>query len=81
MMCGVLSSPLWHKNHQRLVRNANKHLKEGDALPKPDPEFRLPPAILGTVLIPIGLFWFGWTSYRSVHWIVPIIGSAFFGAG
>ncbi|KAK7967005.1 uncharacterized protein PG986_001282 [Apiospora aurea] len=45
------------------------------------PEARLPPAILGSVLLPIGLFWFAWTNGLNVHWIVPIIGSAFFGAG
>ncbi|KAK8046462.1 hypothetical protein PG996_014526 [Apiospora saccharicola] len=45
------------------------------------PEARLPPAIVGSVLLPIGLFWFAWTNGLDVHWIVPIIGSAFFGAG
>ena len=24
-----------------------------------------------SILLPIGLFWFGWTSFPSVHWIVP----------
>ncbi|KAF9892632.1 hypothetical protein FE257_001034 [Aspergillus nanangensis] len=45
------------------------------------PEARMWMARGGAFLIPISLFWFGWTSYRSVHWIVPIIASAFFGAG
>jgi hypothetical protein len=27
------------------------------------------------------LYRFAWTSYSSVHWIVPIIGSSLFGAG
>jgi len=31
--------------------------------------------------LPLGLFWFGWSSRPSVHWIVPIIGSGFFSAG
>ncbi|KAJ5700877.1 Major facilitator superfamily domain general substrate transporter [Penicillium malachiteum] len=26
-----------------------------------------------SILLPIGLFWFGWTSYPSVPWIVPAI--------
>jgi hypothetical protein len=25
-----------------------------------EPEYRLPPAILGAVLVPVGLFWFAW---------------------
>lgn len=45
------------------------------------PEARMWMARGGAMLIPISLFWFGWTSYRSVHWIVPIIASSFFGAG
>jgi len=45
------------------------------------PEKRLPPAFVGAFCIPICLFWFGWTSRASVHWIVPIIGSSFFTVG
>jgi len=42
------------------------------------PEERMPVAIVGAFLVPICLFWFGWTSRASVHWIVPIIGSSLF---
>jgi Major Facilitator Superfamily. len=45
------------------------------------PEARLPPAITGSILLPVGLFWFAWTNSPSIHWIVPIIASAFFAAG
>ncbi|GAB7350828.1 hypothetical protein MBLNU459_g1361t2 [Dothideomycetes sp. NU459] len=45
------------------------------------PEKRLPPACVGAFAIPICLFWFGWSSRASVHWIVPIIGSAWFSVG
>ena len=45
------------------------------------PEDRLPIAMVGAVLLPISMFWFGWTSSASVHWIVPIIASTFFSAG
>lgn len=38
-----------------------------------------PPAILGSSLLPIGLFWFVWTNSTSIHWSVSIIGSGFFG--
>jgi multidrug resistance protein len=48
---------------------------------KGEPEARMWMARWGALLIPISLFWFGWTSYGSVHWIVPIIASSFFGAG
>jgi multidrug resistance protein len=45
------------------------------------PEARLPPAILGSIFLPIGLFWFAWTNYPSIHWSVSIIGTAPFGFG
>lgn len=46
------------------------------------PEARLPGAMVGGVLIPIGLFWFAWTvTPRSIPWIVPVLGSVPFGAG
>ncbi|KAG4411085.1 hypothetical protein IFR04_015784 [Cadophora malorum] len=45
------------------------------------PEKRLPPAFVGAFCIPICMFWFGWSSRESVHWIVPIIGSSFFTIG
>lgn len=77
----LLTNPLWQRNYERLVAKANAGLKEGHDPQKPDPELRLPPAILGGVLVPISLLWFGWTTYASVHWIVPIIGSSLFGAG
>jgi len=45
------------------------------------PEKRLPPAMVGAFFIPICLFWFGWSSRPSIHWIMPIIGSGFFSIG
>jgi DHA1 family multidrug resistance protein-like MFS transporter len=45
------------------------------------PEKRLPPAFVGAFCIPVCLFWFGWSSRASIHWIMPIIGSSFFSFG
>ncbi|KAE9372880.1 MFS general substrate transporter [Stipitochalara longipes BDJ] len=42
------------------------------------PEVVLPPTFFGAVALPICLFWYGWTSRPSTHWIVPLIGSGFF---
>lgn len=36
------------------------------------PEYRLYPALLGSVGLPIGLFWFGWTSRIEISWASPI---------
>ena len=46
-----------------------------------EPEDRLPPAMVGSIFIPIGLFWFAWTIFPSIHWSVPIIGTVFFAWG
>ena len=35
------------------------------------PEGRLYFACIESILMPVGLFWFGWTSFPSVPWIVP----------
>lgn len=45
------------------------------------PEYRLPLLPLGAIFIPVGLFIYGWTAEKKVHWIVPIIGTAFVGVG
>ena len=45
------------------------------------PEARLPPAMVGCVFIPVGMFWFAWTNSPDIHWVVSIIGSAPFGFG
>ncbi|KAI0118632.1 major facilitator superfamily transporter [Nemania sp. FL0031] len=47
----------------------------------PVPEARLPLALIGSVLLPIGLFTFAWTNGPEIHWIVPIVASGIFGAG
>ncbi|KAH8738440.1 major facilitator superfamily domain-containing protein [Ilyonectria robusta] len=46
-----------------------------------EPEARLPPAMVGSIMIPVGLFWFAWTCGPTIHWAVPIVGSVFFACG
>jgi MFS family permease len=45
------------------------------------PEVRLTLTPYGSVLLPAGLFIYGWTAQYKVHWIVPIIGMAVMGVG
>lgn len=45
------------------------------------PEFRVPLMVPGSILVPIGLFLYGWSAQYHTHWIVPNIGAAIFGAG
>ncbi|PSN70043.1 MFS general substrate transporter [Corynespora cassiicola Philippines] len=42
------------------------------------PEFRVPLMVPAALLVPIGLFWYGWAAQARVHWIVPDIGAAIF---
>ncbi|KAK3117020.1 hypothetical protein LTR53_002041 [Teratosphaeriaceae sp. CCFEE 6253] len=44
------------------------------------PEFRVPVMMLCGVLLPIGLFWYGWSAAARVHWIMPDIGAALLAA-
>ncbi|KAF6220300.1 hypothetical protein HO133_003432 [Letharia lupina] len=47
----------------------------------PPPEKRLYVSMVGSVGIPVSLFWFAWTAKASIHWIVPILAGIPFGWG
>lgn len=59
------------------TRFARKMKKHGRVVP----EERLVPMFLGSVLLPIGLFWFGWTSNKDVSWVPQVIAGIPIGAG
>lgn len=44
-------------------------------------EHRLVPALFSSILLPAGMFLFGWTARESIHWIVSIIGLTIFAIG
>lgn len=62
-------------DNARYKKTAAAH---GGAAP---PEARLPPVLIGSLALPIGLFWFAWTNSPSLHWSISIIGTAPFGFG
>lgn len=64
---------MWTKESQRVKRE--------DSNAKMAPEKRLIVAKIGAPMLPLSLFWFGWTARSSVHWIVPVIAEAFFSCG
>ncbi|KAK6501438.1 hypothetical protein TWF481_009276 [Arthrobotrys musiformis] len=45
------------------------------------PEFRVPLMPIGAVLVPVGLFIYGWTAQSVTHWIWPNIGACIFAGG
>jgi len=48
---------------------------------RPVPEARLPPMIAGSIIFPVGLFWFGWTADPKFHWAIPVVATGFIGGG
>lgn len=52
--------------------------KNGGTAP---PEARLVGCMIGALAIPIGMFWFAWTSYPSIHWLSPTAAGIPFGFG
>ena len=73
MILAVATMPYWARHYTRLVQTKGNGVAE--------PEFRLPVAMVGSICLPIGMFWFAFTTYRSVPWIVPILGTVVFGFG
>jgi hypothetical protein len=47
----------------------------------PPAEIRLVPAMIGSFLMPVGLFWFAWTARKDIHWISPVLAGIPFGSG
>ena len=68
----VCCQPLFNRQYRRLVKEHNHNVP---------PEARLIPGFYGAVFAPLGLLLFGLTSFENVPWIIPILGSSFFGLG
>lgn len=68
MVGAIATNPFWDRLYRKLRSQSTFSI--------PPPELRLISAMLGGVLVPIGLFLFAWSSFPHVHWIVPILGSA-----
>ncbi|KAM0482452.1 hypothetical protein ACHAPX_002970 [Trichoderma viride] len=84
MMVGVFIGSAMIVTRTVLVQQASlkKKAEDGsDPSQAPAPEMRLPLMMVGSVLLPIGLFIFGWTSAPHIPVVGMIIGSLFIGAG
>ncbi|PTB66175.1 MFS general substrate transporter [Trichoderma citrinoviride] len=90
MMVGVFIGSAMIVTRTVLVQHATrrKQSKESESeesstnppVPAP-PERRLPLMMAGSILLPVGLFIFGWTSALDIPWVGMIIGSLFVGSG
>ncbi|PYH91440.1 MFS multidrug transporter [Aspergillus ellipticus CBS 707.79] len=72
VLCGV-ALIIW----QTKTRFARKLAKHGRVVP----EERLLPMMLASVLLPAGLFWFGWTSHPSTSWGAQVVAGIPIGMG
>lgn len=45
------------------------------------PEHRIPYLVPGMVLMPVGLFWYGWSAEHTLHWVMVDIGAVVFTLG
>jgi hypothetical protein len=45
------------------------------------PEYRLPLMFVGSILVPVGLLWYGWSAQAHTHWILPNIGILIYSCG
>ncbi|KAG1753910.1 multidrug resistance protein 4 [Suillus paluster] len=48
---------------------------------KGNPEMRVPALIFGSLFVPVGLLWYGWSAQAKIHFMMPIVGTAIFGFG
>ena len=60
------------------LSSASKNKKQPG---KPVPEARLYFSIPGSLLFTAGLFWYGWSSYPHVHFMVPTLAIGLIGLG
>lgn len=75
-MTGTLSAVVYTVwDNKRYAKISARH---GGHAP---PEARLPPCLIASILLPLGLFWFAWTNGKEIHWIVSILGTYLFGFG
>ncbi|KAJ5220680.1 uncharacterized protein N7469_009567 [Penicillium citrinum] len=72
VLCGVIL--IIYTTKTRFARKLEKH---GRVVP----EERLVPMMIASILLPVGLFWFGWTSSPNVHWAPQVIAGIPIGMG
>lgn len=77
VLIGMISAVLYSifVDNPKYQKVTDKH---GGTAP---PEERLPAAVLGGCLLPIGLFWFAWTNGPDVHWAASMAACIPFGMG
>ncbi|KAK6204783.1 multidrug resistance protein 2 [Scheffersomyces amazonensis] len=76
IIVGVVSGAVVYVPY--MYQHFTKRVLRGDSI---TPEIFIPMAIFGSLLMPIGIFIFGWTSSPDIHWFPPLVGAAICAAG
>ncbi|RFU25542.1 hypothetical protein B7463_g10795, partial [Scytalidium lignicola] len=74
---------LYQKQLQELRAANNSSNSDNDEPTKKhvEPEHRLYPSMIGSIGIPVGLFWFAWTARSDIHWVSPVVATMLFSFG
>lgn len=67
----------WYKKRWLASQKTETEESEITSLPKMTPEHRLPPMILGALILPPSLLWFGWSG--NTHWASQLLACFFIG--
>jgi hypothetical protein len=76
---GAIIGTIINPFQDRLYLNSGHKNKKQPG--KPVPEARLYFSIPGSLLFTAGLFWYGWSSYPHVHFMVPTLAIGLIGLG
>lgn len=74
---GVLFACTYMAWETKAIFQPKLHRANGKSIP----EERLPPMMIGSIILVVGLFWFAWTSFPSINPWPQIISGAFIGGG
>lgn len=64
VIIGGLCHPIWARYYRRKTEQLGR---------RPPPEEHLRKGLYGVILCPLSLFWFAFTTYHHVHWIVSLV--------
>lgn len=77
IVCGVFTGTLGIVVRNQVYFRHHCHAADASFIPKS----RLPPTIVGGIMIPIGMFRFAWTATPAVPWPSPFCASLLIGCG
>ncbi|KAJ5543782.1 major facilitator superfamily domain-containing protein [Penicillium frequentans] len=77
IICGVFTGAIGIIIHNQMYFRHHCHTPDGTFIP----EGRLPPMIVGGIMVPIGIFWFAWTATPDIPWPSPVCASFLIGCG